>query len=453
MPRKVHFVGIGGVGMSGLAQVLLQGGDRVSGSDLARTAATDRLRALGASVQIGHAAAGVVGADLVVYSSSIAPQNPELVAARHRGIPVWSRGRALATLLAGRRGIAVGGSHGKTTTTAMIASVLVGAGRDPTMLLGGEVERLGGNARVGGGPHVVVEADESDGLFVYLAPSLAVITNIEAEHLDYYRNDGEILHAYQQFADRLPADGLLIAGGDDPGVQRLRRGVRRRVLAYGLSHGLDLVAESPRVCGRRGDYLARYRGRRLGTVTLQVPGLHNVVNSLAAIGVGLTEGVSFAQIRRSLAEYSGAGRRFQARGEVNGVLVIEDYAHHPTEIAVTLQAARTWAGRRVFCVFQPHRFSRTKYLRAQFGTCFSRADALILTDVYAASEDPVEGIGADSLSQAVRASGYEAVEVMPSDRIVPHLLTMVRAGDLVLVLGAGDIGRVAGELVQALKGP
>ncbi|MBI4226882.1 MAG: UDP-N-acetylmuramate--L-alanine ligase [Candidatus Omnitrophica bacterium] len=447
---RVHFIGIGGIGMSGIARVLLARGYRVSGSDVQMTPTMTQLRQLGAQVAVGHAADRARGADLVVYSSSIVPRNPELAAARDAGTPIRSRGQMLAMVMAGRTGIAVSGAHGKTTTTSLIASTLLAAGQDPTIIVGGEVAQFGGNARLGRGPHVVVEADESDGSFVYLTPAVAVITNIEEEHLDYYRNLHEILQAYRQFVERLPARGLLVCCGDDPGVRRLLPATRRRRCTYGLDAACDVTAQAPQVAGGRIEYVARYQGRRLGRVSLQIPGLHNLVNSLAAIGVGLALGLEFRAIRRALAGYAGAGRRFQRRGEVDGVMIVEDYAHHPTEIAATLQAARTWSRRRIFCVFQPHRFSRTKYLQARFGTAFAAADRVILTDVYAASEDPIAGVGVELLSRAVRASGFSAVQVLRRAAIVPHLAAAVRPGDLVLVLGAGDIGQVAGELVHAL---
>ena len=450
-PRRVHFVGIGGIGMSGIAKLLLECGDRVSGSDVHITPTVAHLTTLGASIHIGHDAAHVARADVVVYSSSIAPQNPELVAARNQGIPTRSRAQLLAECMDGATGIAVSGTHGKTTTTAFIGTMLLAAGRDPTIIVGGEVDGFGGNARLGHGRHVVVEADESDGSFVYLTPAVEVITNIDEEHLDYYRNFDEILGAYHQFIRRMPPDGMLLCCGDDPGVQRLLLGVRTRRLTYGLAPQWDVGAERPHVAGQSARYVARFKGRRLGPVTLRVPGLHNVVNSLAAVGVGLTIGLTFSDIRRALAGYRGASRRFQTWGEVNGVMVVEDYAHHPTEIAATLQAARTWPRRRLLCVFQPHRFSRTKYLRDRFGTCFSAADHVILTDVYAASEGPIAGGGVETLSQAIQASGFPSIQVMSRDAVVPQLLKTVRSGDTVLVLGAGDIGRIAVELVQALE--
>lgn len=449
--RRVHFVGIGGIGMSGLAHALLARGDRVTGSDIARTPTIERLISRGATVHLGHQGALVRGADLIVYSSSITPQNPELTAARNLGIPVVSRAQVLAACMAGKWGVAVTGTHGKTTTTALVATLLLAAGEEPTVFVGGDVSPLGGNARLGTGRTVVVEADESDGSFVYLTPRIAVITNIEEEHLDYYRNLGEILQAYQQFLERVPPDGLAIGCGDDPGVRRLLHGDRPRVLTYGLDASCDLTAQVSRLAGRQVAFEARLKGRRLGKLTLQIPGLHNVVNSLAALGVGLELGLGFSVIRRALASYPGADRRFQLHGEVDGILVVEDYAHHPTEIAATLQAARTWGCHRVFCVFQPHRFSRTKYLRDQFGLCFAAADFVIVTDVYAASEDPIEGVGMDSLCQAVRSTGFEAIEGLPCCAIVPRLLTEVRSGDLVLILGAGDVGRVAVDLVEALQ--
>ena len=450
--RRVHFIGIGGIGMSGIARLLLARGVRVSGSDVRMTPTMTQLASLGAQVAVGHSAEQVRGADLVVYSTSIAPHNPELAAARDAGLPLRARGQMLADCLSGQTTIAVAGAHGKTTTTALVAAALMEAGQDPTIVVGGEVAQFGGNARVGRGPHAVVEADESDGSFLYLAPTIAVVTNIEEEHLDYYRNLHEILQAYQQFTARLPSRGTLVCCGDDPGVQQLLSAARApRRITYGLTPGCDVTAERPQTVGREVSYVARAHGRRLGRVTLQIPGLHNVVNSLAAVGVGLTLGLEFAAVRRALAGYPGAGRRFQPRGEVGGVMVVEDYAHHPTEIAATLRAARTWPRRRLFCVFQPHRFSRTKYLQDQFGAAFADADSVILTDVYAASEDPLDGIGAESLARAVRASGFTAIQVLRRHAIVPRLVETVRSGDLVLVLGAGDIGQVAVELVQALK--
>lgn len=449
--RRVHFVGLGGIGMSGIARILLDRGDEVSGSDVTMTPILQDLSRRGARVAIGHAAAHVTATDLVVYSSSITPQNLELVEARNRGIPTVSRAQMLAECMDGRFSIAVSGAHGKTTTTALVGAALVEAGADPTIIVGGEVASFGGNARTGQGRCMVVEADESDGSFVYLTPQLAVVTNIEEEHLDYYRNLGEILLAYHQFISRMPARGTLVCCGDDAGVRRLLLAARARRMTYGLSREWDVTAEHAQVAGRRGDYVARYRGRRLGRVTLQVPGLYNVVNSLAVIGVGLTLGLEFSAIRRALAEYAGADRRFQARGEVGGVLVIEDYAHHPTEIAATLQAARTWGGRRLFCVFQPHRFSRTRYLSHRFGEAFAAADHVILTDVYAASEDPVAGVGPELLAHAIRATGRDHVGVVGRPVLTQHLLGCVRPGDMVLVLGAGDVGQVAVELVRGLE--
>ncbi|MBI4313381.1 MAG: UDP-N-acetylmuramate--L-alanine ligase [Candidatus Omnitrophica bacterium] len=450
--RRIHFVGIGGIGMSGIAQVMLRRGHSVSGSDVGDSPMLRRLRKLGARGYEGHSARHVQGAQLVVYSSSITPQNPELREARNRGIPVRSRAQMLAECMRGKIGIAVTGSHGKTTTTSLIASALLSSDRDPTILVGAEVERFGGNARVGKGRIVVVEADESDGSFVYLPARIGVITNIDEEHLDYYRNFNEILSSYRQFVQRIDPKGSLICNGDDPGVRRLLRDVARPTMTYGIDPLCDVTARDAQAEGRRTQYNACARGKRLGKITLRIPGMHNVVNSLAAVAAGLKLGLAFSDVQKALQSYEGAGRRFQTQGEVDGVLVVEDYAHHPAEIEATLQAARTWGEyRRIFCVFQPHRFSRTKYLRNRFGTCFSAADHLILTDVYAASEDPQEGAGVEFLSAAVGQSGHASFEVMPREKIVPALTQAVRLGDLVLILGAGDIGDVARELVAALR--
>ena len=448
---RTHFIGIGGIGMSGIARLLLARGEQVSGSDMTDHPILQGLRRQGARVSIGHRAGQVHGADCVIYSSSIAPDNPELSAARNRRIPVLHRGQAIGRLLRGKRTIAVAGSHGKSTTTALIASVLLDAGLDPTVILGAELELLGGNARPGAGRWAVVETDESDGSFLWLEPEVAVITNMDDEHLDYFRNRTEIRAAYGRFADRVRPGGLLIGCADDPAVGRILAGSNRRRIAYGLSSEAELAAGRLELKPGGSRFLCLRRGRPAGWVRLRIPGRHNALNGLAAVACAEALGIAFPAVAASLEGYSGAGRRFQIQGQIGGVMVVEDYAHHPTEIRATLEAARSWPARRIRCVFQPHRYSRTRFLLDRFGSCFDSADELILLPIYAASEEPIAGVTSAALLEAVRRLGKVPVSCRSAEETLEALASDSRPGDLILFLGAGSVGALARRFLENLR--
>ena len=449
---KVHFIGMGGIGMSAVAQLMMAQGARVSGSDSSDNALLRRIRGMGGKVFLGHGSKNLNHPDLVVYSSAIMPQNPELIAARNRGIPVLHRGQLLAKLVAGRRTIAVAGSHGKSTTTGLVGQLLLKAGLDPTLALGAEVEALGGNARTGQGRYAVVEADESDGSFLWLQPAVAILTNIDDEHLDYFRNRSEIEKAYAAFAERIVPQGTLIGCADDPSVRRLLSRSSRRRLSYGLSKPAEIRAMEIHLEAGRSRYQCVRAGRTLGSVRLQIPGLHNVLNSLGVVAVAEVLGIPFRTTQTVLEEYHGAKRRFQVHAEVQGVMVVEDYGHHPAEIQATLQAARSWPGRRIRCLFQPHRYSRTHFLLKRFASSFEQADEVLLLPIYAASEEPVEGITARALYRALREGGHKKVKFCSSvQEALGHLQKGSRPGDMVLFLGAGSVGKLAGQFVQRLK--
>lgn len=454
--RRVHFVGIGGAGMSGLAELLINLGYHVSGSDLRATSVTDRLARLGARVAIGHDPAHIAGADLVVFSSAVRPTNPELVAARRQGIPVVARAELLAELMRLRTGIAVAGAHGKTTTTSMVAVVLWRAGLDPTAVIGGRLSAFGSNARLGRGRYLVAEADESDRSFLRLAPRIAIITNVDREHLDSYGHRFEALQeAFVEFATRVPPDGRVIVCADDPALRTILPRIRRPVTTYGLETAkadvtgerVELAWGSTRMvaCSRRGGERAE-----LGELNLQVPGRHNVLNALAAVSVGLELGIEFAVIAAALAEFRGAERRFERRGEVGDVLVIDDYGHHPTEIRAVLETVRL-SGRRVVVAFQPHRYSRTEAFVDEFAAALAGADEVVLTDIYPAGEDPIPGVTLDKLAAAVRRVTEAPVHVVPRlEDVAPTVVACACPGDIVVTLGAGSIGSVADRIVAGL---
>jgi UDP-N-acetylmuramate--alanine ligase len=449
--QQVHFVGIGGVGMSGIAEVLLTLGYRVTGSDARRGEAVERLERLGAKVFIGHAASHTEGAQVVVYSSAVARDNPELMAARQRGIPVIPRAEMLAELMRVKSGIAIAGTHGKTTTTSMVGAVLAEAGFDPTIVVGGRITALGANARLGQGEFLVAEADESDGSFLKLTPTIAVVTTIDAEHLDHYRDLAAIREAFLQFVDKVPFYGVAVLCADQPEIQALLPRVEKRVITYGLTRPADLVAAAVRLGGLAARFEVLQRGESLGELALQVPGAHNVANALAATAVGLDLEIPFVVIQRALAGFTGVQRRFQVKGEAGGVLVVDDYGHHPAEIRATLAAARAGFGRRLVVAFQPHRYTRTLHLHAEFLTAFADADVLVLTDIYPAGEAPIPGVHARALAEGIAARTTREVRYV-SDRgeLVELLLRIVRPGDLVLALGAGDIGGVADQVLARL---
>jgi UDP-N-acetylmuramate--alanine ligase len=451
--QQVHFVGIGGVGMSGLAEVILTLGYRVTGSDARRNEAVERLERLGAKVHVGHAAGHIEGAHVVVYSSAVARDNPELQAARQRGVPVIPRAEMLAELMRVKHGIAIAGTHGKTTTTSMVGAVLAEAGFDPTLVVGGRVTALGSNARLGQGEFLVAEADESDGSFLRLTPTIAVVTTIDAEHLDYYGTLEAIQDAFVAFVAKVPFYGAAVLCLDQPNIQRLIPRIEKRVVTYGLESSADLVARRLRLAGMTSRFEVYRRGALLGECTLAIPGRHNVLNALAAIGVGLDLEIPFVTIQKALAAFAGVQRRFQVRGTVDGVTVVDDYGHHPVEIRATLAAAKAGFDCRVVTVFQPHRYTRTKHLFEEFLTAFNQADALIVMDIYAAGETPIEGVSAADLAEGIRAHGHRNVTYLGGDRagVVAHVCEITRPGDIVLTLGAGDVSQLGPEILRRLE--
>jgi len=447
--RRVHMVGIGGAGMSGIAEVLLNLKYPVTGSDLATSVATRRLRKLGATVHRGHRAEYVRDADVVVVSSAVQPSNPEVVEARRLKIPVIPRAEMLAELMRMKYGIAVGGAHGKTTTTAMIAEVLDHAGLDPTVVIGGRVGKLRSGAKLGRGELLVAEADESDGSFLKMKPTIAVVTNIDREHLDHYRDLGEIQDAFVEFLSLVPFYGAVVACLDDRNVRDVLPRVDRKVVSYGLSSDAEITATNIVVEGFRTRFDVQMRGRRAGQVELGVPGRHSVYNSLAAIAVGLELDVPFATIAEGLHRFRGVDRRLHRRGEAFGALVLDDYGHHPTEISATLAAVREGFGSRTVVVFQPHRYTRTHALLEEFGAAFFLADRVIVTAIYAAGEPPIPGIDGAAVANALVRHGHPAVTYEPDrERIPAQLKDAVHPGDIVLTLGAGDVWQVAERFVR-----
>jgi len=476
--RHVHFVGIGGIGMSGIAELLANLGFDVSGSDAKRSAVTDRLSTLGIRVDLGHDAAHVGDADVVVISSAVRPTNPEVVEAAKRQVPVIPRAEMLAELMRLRFSIAVAGAHGKTTTTSMIALVLERAGLDPTAVIGGRLSAFGSNARLGQGEFMVAEADESDRSFLKLFPTMAVITNIDHEHLESYGGFEDLQQAFVDFANKTPFYGGVVACLDDANLASVLPRMTRRVTTYGLdSADADVTATDVVMAPMSVTATVKRRDRRarpstgsgragsgtargelvepraiLGTLTLAVPGRHNLLNALAAVAVGMELGLSFDQVASGLKEFRGAERRFDVRGEPNGILVVDDYGHHPTEIAAVLAAART-LGRRIVVVFQPHRYSRTAALMEAFGPALGGADLIVLTDIYSAGEDAIAGVTIDTLAAAIRRGvGIPLVLVPRLEDVVPMIARVARRGDVVITLGAGSIGSVPDRLVEAIAG-
>ena len=436
--------------MSGIAEVLLNLGYTVSGSDLKRSATTERLAALGARVCQGHQAEHVAGAHVVVTSTAVRPDNPELLEARRTGVPVIPRAEMLAELMRLKYGVAVAGSHGKTTTTSMVCLVLDRGGLDPTMVVGGRLGVMGSGARLGKGDFIVAEADESDRSFLKLSPTLAVVTNIDREHLDAYRDLADIKDAFVGFINKVPFYGAAVLCLDDAPVQDILPRVERRVVAYGLSPQAHVSARDVRIGPTGSGYSVVAGGHELGAIELKVPGTHNVLNSLAAVAVGLDLEIPFAKIAAGLAAFTGVDRRFQVRGEAGGVLVVDDYGHHPTEIRATLETLRVRAGsRRTVVLFQPHRYTRTRFLWDEFCRCFHQADVVLLTDIYPASEEPIEGVSSESLARAVAEHGHRHAAYAGDLKAAgERLAEEVRAGDVVLTLGAGSVWTAGEELLN-----
>ena len=452
-PQHLHFIGIGGIGMSGIAEVLLNLGYQISGSDLKLSPTTERLARLGARIAEGHSAANVAGAKAVVVSSAVDANNPEVVEARRLQIPVIPRGELLAELMRLKYGVAIAGSHGKTTTTSMAASVLSVAGLDPTVVVGGKVGSMGGsNARVGRSDFLVVESDESDGSFLKLSPILAVVTNIDREHLDHYRSIDEIRAAFLEFIQKVPFYGAAILCLDDENVQQILPAVNRRTITYGRSH--QAVLSIPEAdCGPfESRFSVRMRGKDLGKFHLHVPGIHNVLNATAAIAVGLELEIKLDAIREAIASFSGVDRRFQTRGQARGITVIDDYGHHPTEIRATLAAAQLCNFKRIHAIFQPHRYTRTQHLMDEFGKSFHQADVVYVLDIYAASEPPIEGITGQALAERIRDFGHRCVEFTGTiDQTVEAVTEKIRDGDVVLTLGAGNVWQAGEKILEKLR--
>jgi UDP-N-acetylmuramate--alanine ligase len=460
--KRAHFIGIGGSGMSGVAELLAQMGYAVSGSDLQTSETTERLASLGVRVYHGHAAEHVADADVVVVSSAVQPVNPEVREAARRQIPVIPRAEMLAELMRRHSGIAVAGAHGKTTTTSMIALALEYAGLDPTAVIGGRLAAFGSNARLGRGNWMIAEADESDRSFLRLSPTIAVITNIDYEHLEAYDSFEDLQHAFVDFANRVLPHGAVVLCADDPHVREIRPRLRRRVVTYGLDVDADFVASDvvldrlrSSCTVRRGaveSRAARAADPAVGRIELSVPGRHNLQNALAAVAVGAEVGIPLDTMAQALGRFRGADRRFQVIGEEQGVTVVDDYGHHPTEIRAVLAAARAQHPRRLIVVFQPHRYTRTRQLMSSFGTVLADADEVLLTDIYSAGEDPIAGVTIDTLAEAIRAAGQRNVHVLPSLADIPtHVRARARAGDMVLMLGAGSIGGWGQKLLAALR--
>ncbi|HVN09734.1 MAG TPA: UDP-N-acetylmuramate--L-alanine ligase [Patescibacteria group bacterium] len=452
--RRIHFVGIGGIGMSGIAEVLLTLGYSVSGSDLKATPITERLAGLGATIFYGHDPENVGTAHVVVISSAVRQENPEVREALRRKIPVIPRAEMLAELMRLKQGIAVAGAHGKTTTTSMTASILGAAGLDPTFVVGGRVNAAGTTARLGRGEYMVVEADESDRSFLLLAPVVAVVTTIDREHLDQYASLEDIQSAFQQFVNRVPFYGAAVLCLDEPNVQAILPGVRRPVITYGTSSQADLLISEVTLRGPQSDFRLRYRGDDLGMFHLNAPpGIHNVRNAAAASAVGLYLNIPADLIRDGLEKFEGVGRRFEVKGVFNGVSLIDDYGHHPAEIRATLEAARGCNYNRLLVLFQPHRYTRTQHLWDEFCRAFNQADVLVLTDIYPASEPPIEGITGEALSTAVSAAGHRGVRFRAGmAEALDELAREAQPGDAILTIGAGSVGRAADELAARLAG-
>ncbi|MFW2365728.1 MAG: UDP-N-acetylmuramate--L-alanine ligase [Desulforhopalus sp.] len=452
--KHIHFVGIGGIGMSGIAELLLNLGYTVSGSDLSSSAITEKLSMLGGRIYKGHEREWMTGADVVVTSSAIPRDNPEVLQAQDTNIPVIMRAEMLAELMRLKKnGIAIAGSHGKTSTTSMVSWMLASAGLDPTIVIGGKVDALGGNAKLGQGEFLVAEADESDGSFLKLSPVVEVVTNIDLEHLDYYRDLDHIKATFLEFIDKIPFYGAAIVCLDDENVADILPDIRRRVITYGLTPQADIHGDEIRWQDGRVYFTVKDADQEMGEIGIAPPGLHNVYNALAAVCVGLELELPFEKIRIGLESYGGVQRRMELKGEERGIMVVDDYGHHPTEIRATLEAIKKgWPQRRLVVLFQPHRYSRTKALFKEFQTCFHKADYLVMTDIYAASEQPIPGITSEVLLEATRKHGQRHTDFIGEvGEVAEELLPILQSGDLVLTLGAGNIVTAGEQLLAILR--
>jgi len=446
----IHFVGIGGIGMSGIAELLLNLGYTVSGSDLKSSEITDRLRSLGGVIHEGHAAGQIEGADVVVISSAVRPDNPEVSAAQRASIPVIPRAEMLAELMRLKYSVAVAGAHGKTTTTSIVAALLASGGLDPTVVIGGKLIGIGTNAVLGRGDFIVAEADESDGSFLRYSPAIAVVTNIDREHLDFYPDLAAIQQVFLQFIDRIPFYGLAVLCLDNEPIQDLIPQIKKRTATYGMSPQADFQIRNVVVEGRRTRFSIFQRRRKLGRFKLNLPGIHNVYNAAAGIVVATELNIPVARIQAALQSLSGVQRRLEVKGEANGVTVVDDYGHHPTEIKMTLQAVREgWPDRRVVVAFQPHRYTRTRALLDEFARAFYQSDVLVVLPIYAASEEPIAGITGQALGEQIIAHGHKQVLIAESiAAAAAQLKTLLTPGDLLLTLGAGDVWKVGTEVLR-----
>ncbi len=454
--KRIHFIGIGGIGMSGIAEVLCNLGFVVSGSDIKKSKNTDRLEGMGLKISEGHAAVNVGDAQVVVYSSAVKPDNPEVVLAKEKGIPVIPRAEMLAELMMLKPyAVAIAGTHGKTSTTSMVATLLVHAGMDPTTVVGGIVDTLGSNAKLGASEWFVTEADESDRSFLMLNPTIAVVTNIDKEHMESYKGMDDVVQCFTDFVNKVPFFGSAIICLDDPNVQLIIPNIKRRRVTYGMTAQADISAHNIKYNNAFGSTFTVWRGAEvLGDIALPVPGKHNVYNALAATAVALELEIPFDRIADAFVKFKNANRRFQFKGEENGISVVDDYGHHPTEILATLSAAKNSSGgRRTVVVFQPHRFSRTQELMDEFALSFNNADVLYVLDIYAASETPIEGITAEVLTDNIRKYGHKnATYIGDVDTAATKVTSNLQAGDLVITLGAGSVTRLSDEILEELRG-
>jgi UDP-N-acetylmuramate--alanine ligase len=451
--KHYHFIGIGGIGMSGIAHLFLRRGFKVSGSDLKKTEITDGLKKAGAFIYFGHHAANILGACVIVYSSAIKKDNPEIIAAKKAGLPLLKRAQALAGLMRDRTGITIAGSHGKTTTTSLLSYLLLEAGLSPTIAIGGILKNIDTNVSSGTGEFFVAEADESDGSFLYYRPKYSVITNIDREHLDYYKTFRKELAAFAEFIKKTDKDGCIFACSDDANLKKMLGGYKKRSVLFGLKAGADIYPKNIKIKGLSSTFDCYCRGKLVARFSLALGGRHNISNSLAVIAVGLELRIDPEVIQRALANYKGAGRRIDVKFQDKDYLIIDDYAHHPTEIRATLAAVRNLEPRRLLAIFQPHRYTRTKLLLEEFGNSFDAADYLVITDIYPANELPIKGVTAKLICDLIRRNHpSKKIYYLPKERLVEHIAANMCPGDLVITLGAGDIIKTNDELVERIKG-
>jgi UDP-N-acetylmuramate--alanine ligase len=450
--KKLHFVGIGGTGMCGIAEILWNLGYEVTGSDMRSSESTERLEKLGIKIYLEHKKEHVKDANVLVVSSAVKDSNPEVIFAKENKIPVIRRAEMLGELMRMKYGIGVAGTHGKTTTTSMIGHILTEAGLDPTIIVGGRVRSLGSNAKLGQGKYLVAEADEFDRSFLRLTPTIAVVTTLEAEHLDYYKDLEEIKSVFTEFVNKVPFYGSVILCLDEEAIQEIIPGIERPIVTYGLVPQADLVAHSIQFSENRSFFKVRNRDKDLGEISLLVPGMHNVKNCLAALCVGLELEIPLEKMKKALSEFKGVSRRFEIKGEIDGVMIVDDYAHHPTEIKATLKAARDGYKKRIITIFQPHLYSRTKDFYKEFGKSFFDSDLLIVTDIYPAREEPIPNITGELIVSKAKEFGHKEVFYIPrKEEIIPFLSRILKENDLVITIGAGDIYKIGENLILELK--